>query len=69
MEYILVRFKPTDVRDVLADGEPIGKTETTLTLPTGYYEISLSGDGYAPKSWDGLIANTSDDNPLLIGFH
>jgi len=69
VEYIFVRFKPTEVRDVLAYGQPIGKTETTLTLPPGYYEISLSGDGYTPESWDGVIANTAADNPLLIIFH
>ena len=69
MEYILARFRATDIRDVLADGDPIGKTETTLTLPTGYYEISLSGGGYTPQSWSGVIANTSADTPLVIRFH
>jgi hypothetical protein len=68
VEYILVRFRPTDIRDVLADGDPVGKTETILTLPTDYYEFSLSGDGYTPESWDGVIANTSADNPLIITF-
>jgi hypothetical protein len=69
MEYILVRFKASDIRDVLADGNPIGKTDTILTLPTDYYEISLSGGGYTPQSWDGVIANTSPGNPLVIRFH
>jgi PEGA domain len=68
MEYIYVHFDPNEVRDVLADGNVIGQTETEITLPANYYVITLSGDGYAPADWSGLVSGTVPGNPLRIFF-
>lgn len=68
MEYIFVHFDPTDIRDVIANASPIGKTEKTLMLDSGYYEIMLSGTGYTPDKWEGPIAATSPINPISIVF-
>ena len=68
MEYILVSFDPSDIRDVLANANVIGKTEKTLMLDTGYYEITLSGNGFAPDKWVGSISATSATDPFSIAF-
>jgi len=33
-----------------------------------YYVISLSGAGYAPSHWYGLVSGTTPGNPLVIRF-
>jgi hypothetical protein len=68
MEYIRVHFDFNDIRDVLANGNVVGRTESELTLPPNYYLIALSGDGYAPPSWSGVVTGTSLGNPLRIRF-
>ena len=68
MEYILVRFDPSDIRDVLANASAIGKTEKTLMLDTGFYEITLSGSGFTPDKWVGSISATSATDPFSIAF-
>jgi hypothetical protein len=68
MEFIRVRFDPNDVRDVIANGNIIGQTETELTLPPNYYVISLSGSGYSPSHWYGIVSGTLPTNPLPIQF-
>jgi hypothetical protein len=68
MEYIRVGFDPGDIRDVIASGNAIGPTETELTLQPNYYVISLSGSGYAPPYWYGLVSGTTPGNPLEIRF-
>ena len=68
MEYILVHFDAADIRDVIANGSVIGKTEKTVMLDTGYYEITLSGSGFTPDKWVGAIAATSRSNPMSIMF-
>ncbi len=68
MEYIRVTFDQNDIHDVIANGNVIGETETELALPTNYYVISLSGSGYAPLFWYGVVSGTSPGNPLLIQF-
>jgi len=68
MEYILVRFDPSDIRDVLANASAIGKTEKTLMLDTGFYEITLSGSGFAPDKWVGSVSATSAIDPFSIAF-
>ena len=68
MEYINVHFDPHDIRDVLANGDVVGQTETELTLPPNYYVITLSGNGYRPSSWSGVVAGTLPGNPQRIRF-
>ena len=68
MEYIRVHFDLDDIRDVLANGNVVGQTETELTLPSNYYVITLSGNGYIPSSWSGLVAGTLAGDPQRIRF-
>lgn len=68
MEYIRVSFDPNDIRDVIASGNVVGPTETELALQPNYYVISLSGSGYAPPYWYGVVSGTSLGNPLAIQF-
>lgn len=68
MEYIRVSFDPGDIRDVIANGNVVGETETELTVPPNYYVITLSGDGYVPPSWSGVVSGTLPRNPLPIRF-
>jgi hypothetical protein len=68
MEYINIHFDPHDIRDVLANGDVVGQTETELTLPPNYYLITLSGNGYTPPSWSGVVAGTLPGNPQRIRF-
>ena len=68
MEYIHVSFDPYDIRNVIANGSTIGQTETDLSLPSNYYEITLSGSGYAPPMWGGLVSGTLPERPLRIAF-
>ena len=68
MEYIRVSFDRNDVRDVIANGNVVGRTESELALPPNYYVISLSGGGYTPSHWYGLVTGTSPRRPLHITF-
>jgi hypothetical protein len=68
MEYIRVSFDPNDVRDVIANGNVVGQTETELILPSNYYVISLSGFGYSPSFWYGVVSGTLAGHPLPIQF-
>jgi hypothetical protein len=69
MEYIRVHYDLDDIREVLANGNVVGETETELTLPPNFYVITLSGSGYAPPSWSGVVAGTLPDTPLRIEFN
>ena len=62
MEYIRVTFDPNDIRDVIASGNVIGETETELAVQPNYYVISLSGSGYAPPYWYGVVSGTTSGN-------
>jgi hypothetical protein len=68
MEYIRVTFDPNDIRDVIASGEVVGPTETELMLEPNYYVISLSGTGYTPPYWYGVVTGTTPAHPLTIAF-
>jgi hypothetical protein len=68
MEYIRVTFDPSDVREVIASGYPIGPTESELAVQPNYYVISLSGSGYAPPYWYGVVSGTTPGHPLTIPF-
>ena len=68
MEYIRVTFDPNDIRDVIASGNVIGQTETELAVQPNYYVISLSGSGYAPPYWYGVVSGTTVGHPLTISF-
>jgi hypothetical protein len=68
MEYICVRFDPNDIRDVIANGSVTGQSEAELAVQPNYYVISLSGAGYAPSHWYGLVTGTTPGNPLVIRF-
>jgi hypothetical protein len=68
MEYIRVGFDPADIRDVIVSGDALGPTESELLLEPNYYVISLSGSGYAPPYWHGLVGGTTPEKPLEIRF-
>jgi hypothetical protein len=68
MEYIFVHFDENDVRDVIANGDVLGRSENTLMLAAGYYEITLSGVGFQPRKWEGAIAATDPAAPLGLLF-
>jgi hypothetical protein len=69
MEYIKVNFDPKDPRDVIANGNAVGRTDdVTIMLPLDFYQISLSGGGYTPASWSGNVANTTPGTPVPITF-
>jgi hypothetical protein len=68
MEYIRVRFDPNDIRDVIANGDVVGQTETELVVQPNYYVVSLSGAGYAPPFWYGVVSGTTIGQPLTIPF-
>jgi hypothetical protein len=68
MEYIRVTFDPTDIREVIASGNPIGPTETELVVQPNYYVISLTGSDYAPPYWYGVVSGTAPGDPLIIPF-
>jgi hypothetical protein len=65
-EYILVTFP--ELRDVLTDGNVVGKTNRTLLLPADEYMVSLSGMGYSPAEQDVVLAGTSAQNPKVVAF-
>jgi hypothetical protein len=69
VEYIRVHYDLHDIRDVLANGNVIGPTETELALPPNFYVITLSGEGYTPPSWSGVVTGTLPGNPLRIRFN
>ena len=68
MEYLLVKYDPRNPRDVIANGDIIGQSDTTLLLESDYYEISLSGIGYTPLMWKGNVSGTLPTAPLQIVF-
>ena len=68
MEYICVTFDPNDIREVIASGNPIGPTETELAVQPNYYVVSLSGSGYSPPYWYGVVSGTAPGSPLTIPF-
>jgi RecB family endonuclease NucS len=68
MEFIRVTFDPADIRDVIANGDVIGPTETLLIVQPDFYVISLSGSGYAPSQWRGPVSGSLPDQPLTIRF-
>jgi hypothetical protein len=68
MEYVVVTFDPNDIRDVIAGGNVVGETETELIVQPNYYVVSLSGSGYAPTQWYGLVSGTTAGRPLTIRF-
>ena len=63
MEFIRVHFDPRDIRWVIANGNIVGPTEAELTLPSNFYVITLSGDGYSPAEWSGVVTGTVPGNP------
>jgi hypothetical protein len=69
MEYIRVAFDPNDIREVIASGNVVGPTEAELAVQPNYYVISLSGTGYAPPYWYGVVSGTTVGNPLNIRFN
>jgi hypothetical protein len=68
MEYLIVTFDENDRRDVIANGDIIGQSETTLMLEADYYEISLSGIDFAPLLWKGIVSGTVASKPQRIAF-
>jgi hypothetical protein len=68
MEFVIVRFNPADRRNVIANGNIVGETDTELTLPADFYRITLSGEHYAPSFWEGIIAGTLPTHPKPIVF-
>jgi hypothetical protein len=69
METIRVELDPNDIRDVIANGNTIGQTETNILVTANFYVIRLSGTGYKPPEWRGQVAGTTPTDPLVITFH
>jgi hypothetical protein len=69
MEFIRVNFDARDIRDVLANGNVVGRTETELSVPPNFYVITLSGEGFTPLSWLGIVTGTMPAEPLIIRFN
>jgi hypothetical protein len=69
MEHVKVMFDPNDIRDVLLDGTPVGKTETVLMVASNYYNVRLSGPpNFDPASQGVLISGTMPERPLIVTF-
>jgi hypothetical protein len=68
MEYLFVQFDPADRRNLVANGNVIGQTDTEVTLPADFYRIFLSGSYYSPPVWEGPIAGTQPTAPMRIVF-
>jgi hypothetical protein len=68
VEYIIVRFNPAAPRQVLANGDPVGQTDSELTIPPDFYRITLAGQGYEPPFWEGPVTGTGPAHPLQIVF-
>ena len=66
IEFMLVTFP--EVRDVLTDGNVVGKTNRTLLLAAHEYVVSLSGTGYSPSEQDIILASTSMQKPKVVAF-
>jgi hypothetical protein len=66
VEYLLVSYK--EDRDVLADGDSVGITNSTIILQANEYIITLSGDGYEPPSQIVVVAGTSKELPKVVKF-
>jgi hypothetical protein len=66
MEFLLVTFKES--RTVLADGDPVGVTNHVLLIPANEYDITLSGDNYAPPSQTATVMGTSIMRPAVVVF-
>jgi hypothetical protein len=66
MEFLLVTFKES--RTVLADGDPVGVTNRVLLIPANEYDITLSGDSYAPQKQTITVMGTSIMHPAVAAF-
>jgi hypothetical protein len=66
MEYLRVEFAQS--RTVLANGDDVGLTNTTLILEANAYRIRLSGSGYNPASQRVVLSGTLPDNPRIVSF-
>lgn len=66
IEFLRVIF-PVE-RKILIDGEENGSTNSLLMLPTGVYEISISGSGYTPSKRNVSLTGTSRNKPRTISF-
>jgi hypothetical protein len=66
IEFMLVTFP--EVRDVLANGNVVGKTNRTLLLAAHEYVVALSGTGYSPSEQDIVLAATSMQKPKVVAF-
>jgi len=66
MEYLRVLFPEN--REVLADDDEVGSTNSVIMLKHGEYEISLSGSGYTPVSRKIVLMGTTIKHPKQISF-
>ena len=67
MEYLLVSFE--EARDVLANGQPHGRTNTIVQFAAGTYTITLGGPtDFTPPECEVRLQNTAPLDPCLVQF-
>jgi hypothetical protein len=66
-QFVLISF--FESRDVLSGGNPVGKTNTPLTINTGTHTFTLGQPlDYEPPLQKRKVANTSPASPLRLYF-
>ena len=66
-QFVMVSF--SEDRGVLAGGNPLGQTNSLLTVNTGTHTFTLEDpQDYDPPSQQRKVANTSVANPLRLSF-
>jgi hypothetical protein len=68
METIHIKFNARDKRQIIANGMVVGDTDMDILIPANYYQITLSGNRSQPLQWQGQVAQTTQQNPLIIVF-
>jgi len=67
MEHVTIKFP--EIREVMIDGELIGKTNTTLRVEEGTHTFSLDGaSDYQPISRTMIVAGTTPVVPQEVIF-
>ena len=67
MEHVTIKFP--EMREVMLDGELIGRTNTTLRVEEGTHTFSLDGaSDYQPISRTMIVARTTPVIPREVTF-
>ncbi len=70
MEYLIVRLRPSQSREVIVDGVAgLGSTDEVIELDAGTHTISLAPPAdFSPDEITVVLANTTSINPREITF-